>query len=626
MAKALSQPLVEGTLTTDDSRLLGTPEYMSPEQVDMVGQDIDTRSDVYSLGVLLYVLLAGVLPFDSKELRESGIEHIRKVIRETDPKTPSTRLTRLRKDAKEVAVCRGTHVGALAKCLHRELEWIPLKAMRKERSERYRSAAELADDIENYLAHRPLVAGPPSRLYRAKKFVRRYQTSVVATAAVVLVAVVGAIVSVVFAIGQTKALDRQARALAENSAMAEFLRTSILEPFAAESLKPADIREIFDTAAAKLDTQFADYPLREASMRFAFGSTYMSQFGDYDTALVHLERALEIQKREPDGNPHVTMNWLGLTYMLMGRHQEAEEIFRGLLGSLEESYQQQGREPGDLYYAAKAHLGSVLRAVGRYDEAEPYMWEAVLHPWWPPGHWRERLYWGKIALLRIDQGRYVEARQIYADLLQAAQEAQAGSCWAIIAQLGRLDTLQGNLGEAQQQLEQALVGAQTELGEEHATTVHIKVSLGVLCTKRGLHPEAERLLNEASGNMRDRLDDDHPELLVTKRHLGVLRREQGRYPEAEEILNAVIEGQSVKLGPDHPACLESMHELAVLYLRQTRYSEAELLLLDAFRGRTTRLGPEHPHTVASLRELVRLYETWGRPEEAEKWRAKRLDD
>ena len=172
VAKAISQPLTERTLFTEDSHLLGTPEYMSPEQADMAGEDIDTRSDIYSLGVLLYVLLAGILPYDSETLRQGGVEHIRKIILETDPKTPSTRLTKLGEEATKLAQNRRTELTALAKCLHRELEWIPLKAMRKDRSERYRSAIELADDIGNYLSGAPLMAGPPTTLYRFRKFAR----------------------------------------------------------------------------------------------------------------------------------------------------------------------------------------------------------------------------------------------------------------------------------------------------------------------------------------------------------------------------------------------------------------------------------------------------------------------
>ena len=160
IAKAMSQTLTERTLVTEQGHFVGTPEYMSPEQAEASGQDTDTRSDIYSLGVVLYELLAGVLPFDPKTLREGGPDHARKVIREEEPKTPSRQLTALGKTAEGIAANRQTEVHALTRRLHKELEWIPLKAMRKDPARRYRSASELADDIRNYLDGRPLIAGP----------------------------------------------------------------------------------------------------------------------------------------------------------------------------------------------------------------------------------------------------------------------------------------------------------------------------------------------------------------------------------------------------------------------------------------------------------------------------------
>ena len=197
VAKALAQPLTEQTLVTEQGQLFGTPEYMSPEQADEAGEDIDTRSDIYSLGVVFYQLLTGVLPFDSDTLREGGIDHVRRVICEQDPKTPSTRLRSLGEEAETVAQKRQTDVTSLTRRLHRELEWIPLKAVRKDRTRRYRSVTEFADDIENYLRGVPLIAGPESMTYRAGKFVRRHRAVALAVGSVAVVLILATLVSTV---------------------------------------------------------------------------------------------------------------------------------------------------------------------------------------------------------------------------------------------------------------------------------------------------------------------------------------------------------------------------------------------------------------------------------------------
>jgi len=324
VAKALAQPLTERTLVTEQGQLFGTPEYMSPEQADMANEDIDTRSDIYSLGVLLYVLLTGVLPFDSTTFREGGIEHIRQVIRETDPKTPSTRLSKLGEEAKKVAESRRTEVATLAKCLHRELEWIPLKAMRKERSERYRSASEFADDIENYLNGYPLIAGPPGTLYRLKKSARRHKALVAGTLTVVGVSLIGAVVSIIFALGQ-------ARARAEAQAINDFLTNELLastNPFSGD-FPEITVLSVLEGISMRLEGEFEDRPLVKASILHSLGKAYWWH-GKPNEAEVPLEQALRIYQQklgEKDPQTLESMFSLGLVYRQQSQNEQAQLLY-----------------------------------------------------------------------------------------------------------------------------------------------------------------------------------------------------------------------------------------------------------------------------------------------------------
>jgi eukaryotic-like serine/threonine-protein kinase len=222
VAKAMTQRLTDYTLVTERGRLVGTLEYMSPEQVEMGGgEDVDTRTDVYGLGVMLYQLLTAALPFASDTLRSAPFDELRRIIREQEPPRPSTRLDTLGNAARRAAVHRATNWHTLRRELRSELEWIPLKAMRKERAERYRSAAELADDIGNYLEGRPLIAGPQTTAYRVRKFVRKHRRGVSAAAAVA-VALVGLIVALAIATGKARWALQQVEQKSEEARRADF--------------------------------------------------------------------------------------------------------------------------------------------------------------------------------------------------------------------------------------------------------------------------------------------------------------------------------------------------------------------------------------------------------------------
>jgi len=199
IAKATGQRLTEKTLFTRFAQMIGTPEYMSPEQAEFSGLDVDTRSDIYSLGVILYQLLTGVTPFDGEKLREAGYSEMQRIIREDDPDKPSTKLSTMGEALTDVAKHRRVAPEALRKLIRGDLDWIVMKTLEKDRTRRYETASELASDIERHLANEIVLAGPPSTSYRLRKFVRRNRVAVMTGLLIAAVLLAAALISSIYA-------------------------------------------------------------------------------------------------------------------------------------------------------------------------------------------------------------------------------------------------------------------------------------------------------------------------------------------------------------------------------------------------------------------------------------------
>lgn len=634
VAKAITQSLTDRTLYTELGQFVGTPEYMSPEQAEMGVQDIDTRSDVYSLGVLLYELLSGALPFDAQALREGGVDHIRKVIREQDPKKPSTRLTSLGQDAVEIAQSRGTDVADLAKRLRRELEWIPLMAMRKDRTRRYRSVSQLADDVENYLNGVPLIAGPESAMYRLRKFVYRNRVLVAGVMAVGVVLVAGIVVSTMFAVKTARARsdalaarDEARRQAQASEAVSDFLRNDLLawaDPYVARG-REVTVRSFLDAASQKLEGKFEQEPLVEASIRHTLGITYRN-IGEYGPAQKQLERAYQI-RREQLGPKHPdtlsTMEGLARVYWRQGRYDLAESLFTETVAGRREVL---GEEDPDTLYSMNG-LAVLYFSQGRYKEAESLYVKMlqISRSVLGENDISTVLFMGNLATVYRSQGRYSDAEPLYLKATEQSRrllgEEHPDTLYSMNG-LGMLYVAQGRFDEAEPLLLKVLDIETLVLGQEHPDTLDTMNGLAALYTIQGRYEQAEQLLTDALEIGRLTLGDEHPSTLTSMDSLAWLYNQMDRHKDAEPLLVSALQGRRLVLGDNHPDTLESMHRLAVLYTAMGRYAEAEPLLLKAVEGRRTMLGETHPDTLDSMNKLVALYEAWGKPEQAKQWRAK----
>jgi len=679
LAKAISGSLSGRTMVTEQGQLMGTPEYMSPEQADVATEDIDTCSDIYSLGVLLYVLLTGVLPFESETLRKGGIETVRKIICDTDPKTPSTRLTKLGKEAKKVAESRRAEVGALAKCLHRELEWIPLKAMCKERSERYQSASELAEDIENYLKGAPLLAGPPSTVYWVKKFARRNRALVSGIAAVLAVLLGAVVVSTLFALAQARARveaensGREARRQAHIAkAVTEFLNNDLfssIDPVRARG-HDVTVREILDKASDKIEDQFKDEPLVEASIRMTLAQTYLS-LGEYEEAEPHFRRALELNRASLDPNdPNVAISMSNLAQLLQdtNRPTEAEPLLKHGAEIMENSYgpnhpnvatalnnlatlyhetnrladaehlfrralaiDETSLEPNDPKVATDLNnLAELLRVVNRLDEAEPLYRRALAidEQSLDKEHPNVSRDLNNLALLLIATNRLTDAEPMMRRALAIEEQCYGQNHPNVAIRLNNIAQLlmmTNRLTEAENMMRLALEIDEQTLGEDHPSVARDLNNLAELLKVTNRLNEAERFYRRALAIDKQSLGKDHPDVAIDLNNLATLLKITNRFEEAEQMYHRVLAINKKFLGEDHPEVARNLSNLAELLRVTKRYVEAEPMIRRALAIDEQSYDKDDPRVAIRLNNLALLLQDTNRLVEAEQLMCRALE-
>ncbi|MEO1128362.1 MAG: serine/threonine-protein kinase [Planctomycetota bacterium] len=572
ISKATNQPLTESPAFTQHGQMIGTPEYMSPEQAEMSGVDVDTRTDVYSLGVLLYELLTGALPFDSKHLRTGSLDEVRRLIRDVDPPRPSTRL-----GASEDAV---SNERARARAIKGDLDWICLRAMEKDRTRRYETPSALARDIERHLANEPVEAGPPRATYRIGKFVRRNQT-VVFAAATALLLLVGGLAGTSFGLFKAHQQSRLAEVRADETQrelqraveVTDFLKTMIeaVNPTVAQGRNTSLLRDMLDDAAARLDEGEITDPRTEADLRTTIGTTYYG-LGIYDLAQPHLRRALQL-RRDALGDDHVdtlvSINNMGTLLRDQGRSDDAEVYYRE---SLEGSRRILGDDdPATL--TSINNLAVLLGGQGRLDDAEPYYREAL-----------ER----RRRVLGDDHPDTLTSINSMAFLLRG----------------------QGRLEEAEVLLREALQGSRRVLGDDHPNTLTAVTNLGFLLLGLERLDEAEPFFREALTGSQSVLGEDHPTTLIAMSNLALLLADLEQGTESLTLIDDAVERAARVLGEDHWLCgnFRGKRGRALQVLRQ--YAEAAAAMRQAYDILVTALGEEHEQTQRVIGYLVDLYTAW----------------
>lgn len=596
IAKATGTDVQITTLQTDVGEVIGTVPYMSPEQLLGDSRDLDARSDVYALGVLMFELLAGRLPHD---IENKPVAEVMRIVR--DEKTPS--------------------LSTISKVFRGDIETIVGKAMEKEKTRRYQSAHELAADIERYLTDKPIAARGDSAWYTLQKTLRRHKLVSTLSSLILVVIGVALVVSIGFWRQAVTERDRTETALQEASAVNSFLQDMLgsINPEIARG-RIVSVREIVDEASRELDTRFADQPLVRASLHATIGNTYL-KLGEYGVSEPHLRSAYDIRLREQGPEHEKTLSSiddLGRLLTEMERLDEAEQV----LASARTTAERVLGPEHESTLSLQKNYAYLLDWQGRVDEAEA-LYRSVLaieKRSFDDHHHATLVTMNNLATMIELKGDYAGAEELYQEVYETRLRNLGPDHPATLLAQSNLAQGMANLGrlsEAESTLRQAKAGMERILGHDHPTTLNTINSLGTCLNDQGRYAESEKLYRENMEILRRVLGPTHDATMLARNNIATALISQDRFAEAEVVLKEDLAVFRNKYGDEDYRTLTRMHNLASAIDGQKRFGESEALLRTVLETRRRVLGDLHPDTLSSLNNLAWNLFDQGRAGEAE---------